>query len=253
MSKKLATLLLAVVLVVAMATPALAAEFTPSVAAKDAPTVVAQTGSDGKSYAAIITDADGKEIAGVPADALTVSSIAKATGEVKTAMDAAYKQLTSVASLTELSADLETVLKEAAPGVKVEDLVVRDMFDVSLSEEMLALLKDGAGVTVRFDLSADAALLGAVLHNVSGTEWETIANDKIVRNKDNTVDITFGSLSPIAFLFDGGKLGVDAGAPASPQSGEPETSYAGWIVAGTLFVVAAAAFVAMKKRSSANA
>ena len=231
MMKKLATLLLAVVLMMTTALPAFAAEFTPSVEGKAAPEIIPQIGKDGKEYAAIIRDADGNEVMGVPIGELIVTPVSQtdeADAKIRETLESAYAQLKSVSSLTELSHQLETVIKAFSPDMTVDDLVVRDLFDVSVTgtcAEYLAV--DGNTIHVRFALLADANLLAAVLHNVEATTWETLTNDLIVRNADNTADLVFHSLSPVAFLFDAGKLNVDPDGPSSPQTGEPESGAAG--------------------------
>lgn len=254
MKKKIFALFLAVAMITAMSIPAMAAEFTPSVEAKPAPEVVTQTDSNGNECAAIIYDADGNEIAGVPSGDLIVTPVSAddaSSAEIKEKLDAAYEQLQSVSSLTELSADLETVIKEVSPDLTVDDLVVRDLFDVTVSGTYAEYLsQEGNSITIRFKLSADADSLAAVLHNMEGTTWETVTNDRITRNDDYTADVVFYDLSPVAFLFDAGKLSVDPNAPDSPQTGEP-VSYTGvWVAAVAVAVLAAAGVVVVKKRSA---
>lgn len=255
--KKISSLLLAGILALSLSVPAFAAEFTPSVESKAAPEVVTQTDSSGNECAAIIYDADGNELVGVPVGDLIVTPVSStddtASAEVKAALESAYEQLQSVSSLAELSSDLESVIKEVSPELTLDDLVVRDLFDVRVTGTYAEYLsQDGTSISVRFELSADAESLAAVLHNVEGTTWETVSNDRITRNSDNTADVVFYSLSPVAFLFDAGKLSVDPDAPDSPQTGEP-LSYATWIVAGGVIVLSAAAVVVAKKRSSGKA
>lgn len=256
MTKKIIPMLLAVVLVVAMSIPAMAAEFTPSVENKPAPEVVTQTDSTGNESAAIIYDANGNEVAGIPEGDLTVTPVSASeapSAEIREKLEAAYEQLQSVSSLTELSSDLEAVIKEYSPDITVEDLVVRDLFDVMVQGTYAEYLsQEGNSITIRFKLTADADSLTAVLHNMEGTTWETVTNDRITRNKDYTADVVFYELSPVAFLFDAGKLSVNPNAPDSPQTGEPESNTMIWVVAGVVGV-AAVAYGVVKKRSSQKA
>lgn len=256
MKKKIITMLIAVTLVMAMSVPVMAAEFTPSVENKPAPEVVPQTDSNGNECVAIIYDANGNEIVGVPAGYLTVTPVSASeapSAEIKEKLEAAYEQLQSVSSLTELSSDLEKVIKEYSPDITVEDLVVRDLFDVTVWGTYAEYLsQEGNYIIIRFKLTADADSLAAVLYNMEGTTWETVTNDRITRNSDYTVDVAFYELCPVAFLFDAGKLSVDPNAPDSPQTGEPESNTMIWVVAGVV-VVAAAAFGVVKKRSSQKA
>lgn len=256
MKKKLSSLLLAGILALSMSVPALAAEFTPSVESKAAPEVVTQTDSSGNECAAIIYDADGKELVSVPTGDLIVTPVSvtdEASDETKEVLEAAYEQLKSVSSLAELSSDLESIIKEVSTDLTLDDLVVRDLFDVTVTGTYAEYLsQDGSSISIRFKLSADAESLAAVLHNLEGTTWETVSNDRITRNTDYTADVVFYSLSPVAFLFDAGKLSVDPNAPDSPQTGEP-VSYVTWFAVGGVIILAAAAGVFAKKRSSRNA
>lgn len=256
MTKKIITMLLAVTLVMAMSIPAMAAEFTPSVENKPAPEVVTQTDSNGNECVAIIYDADGNEIVGVPEGYLIVTPVAASempSAEIKENLEAAYEQLQSVSSLTELSSDLEVVIKEVSLDLAIDDLVIRDLFDVTvLGTYAEYLSQEGNYISIRFKLSVDADSLAAVLHNIEGTTWETVSNDRITRNKDYTADVVFYELSPVAFLFDAGKLSVDPNAPDSPQTGEPESNTMAWVVAGVV-IVAAVAYGVVKKRSSQKA
>ena len=137
--KKIAILMFAVVLAAAMAVSAFADEFTPSVTANQAPVVVSQTVSDEDDegdYVAVLRDANGNEIAGISSGDLIVTSVSDASEmapEIKEKLDAAYAQIQSVGSLTELSADLETVMKEFSPSLTVDDLVVGDLLDVTVT------------------------------------------------------------------------------------------------------------------------
>lgn len=256
MTKKIFTMFLAIVLTVTMSIPAMAAEFTPSVEGKPAPDVVTQTDSNGNECAAIIYDANGNEVTGVPSGDLIITPVSAEdapSSEIKEKLMDAYEQLQSVSSLTELSPDLETVIKEVSTSLTVDDLVVRDMFDVSVTGTYADYLsQEGNSITIKFNLSADANSLAAVLHNISDSMWETVPNDRITRNGDRTADVVFYELSPIAFLFDAGKLNIDPNAPDSPQTGEPESHTIPWI-AGSAIVVAIAAYGLFRKRSSQKA
>lgn len=201
-------------------------------------------------------DADGNEIVGVPEGYLIVTPVAASempSAEIKENLEAAYEQLQSVSSLTELSSDLEVVIKEVSLDLAIDDLVIRDLFDVTvLGTYAEYLSQEGNYISIRFKLSVDADSLAAVLHNIEGTTWETVSNDRITRNKDYTADVVFYELSPVAFLFDAGKLSVDPNAPDSPQTGEPESNTMAWVVAGVV-IVAAVAYGVVKKRSSQKA
>ena len=253
MKKKIFTMFLSIALAAALSIPAMAAEFTPSVEGKPAPDVVTQTDSKGNECAAIIYDENGAEVTGVPNGDLIITPVSAdnaPSAEIKENLMAAYEQLQSVSSLTDLSDELESVIKEMSPSLTVDDLVVRDMFDVSVSGAYADYLsQEGHSIEIRFNLSADANSLAAVLHNIAGSTWETVSNDRITLNRDKTVDVVFYELSPVAFLFDAGQLNTDPNAPDSPQTGEPESYATPWI-AGGIIVVAITTYGIFRKRSS---
>lgn len=253
MTKKIFTMFLSIALATVLSIPAMAAEFTSSVEAKPAPEIVAQTDSKGNECAAIIYDAEGKEVTGVPSGDLIVTPVSADSApspEIKEKLEAAYEQIRSVSSLTELSEELEPVIKEVSPSLTVDDLVVRDMFDVTVSGTYADYLsQEGHSISIRFNLSADANSLAAVLHNIAGSTWETVSNDRITRNSNRTADVVFYELSPVAFLFDSEKLNIDPNAPASPQTGEPESYGIPWI-AGGIMIAAIATYGIFRKRST---
>ena len=245
MIKRISSLLLVMALVASFSGTVFAAEFTPSVKSKPAPEIVMQKGSDGKEYAAIIYDADGKEMIGVPSGALIVTPVSAASQaplpEIRAMLESAYKQIKSAKQLTALSEELEKVVKEISLDLQIEDLAVRDLFDVTVIGTYAEYLsQEGSCISVRFKLSADAESLIAVLHNMEGTTWETVSNDRITRNKDCTADIVFYELSPVAFVFDVGQLDVDPNGPKSPQTGDPVTDPVLLGIGGAVAVFAAA-------------
>lgn len=253
MLKKIISFLFVISLITTTNITAFAAEFTPSVESKPAPEIVMQTDSSGKECAAIVYDANGREITGVPNGDLVVTPVSAAgtsTTEIADNLNSAYEQLQSVNSLTDLSKELETVIKEISPEISVNDLVVRDLFDVSITGHFEEYLnQEGNYISVRFKLSADSESLAAVLRNIEDTTWETVTNDRITRNKDYTVDVIFYDLSPVAFLFDAGQLEVDPDAPNSPQTGEPVSYAVIWVVAG-ITVVLVSTYIIKKRHSS---
>ncbi len=258
MTKKIMTLFLTVACVIAMNVPAVAAQFTPSVEAKPAPSVVPQKGSDGSEYSAIIYDKDGKEVTGVPDGSLIVTPVSQADkaadSKIKDRLNKAYSQLQSVSKLSDLDGDLETIIKEVSSGLTLDDLVVRDLFDVSVSGTYANYLNtDGNYLVVRFKLSTDAQSLASVLFSEDGKTWKALPNSYIKRNSDGTVEIILHKEGVLAFLFDAGKLSVDPNGPSSPQTGEPEVTSKTWgmgfVAAGILAAAGIIAVVVIKKRS----
>ena len=252
--KKVVVLLIAAALMVAMTLPAFAAGFTPSVTAKSAPTVVPQIGPDGKEYDAIIRDANGNVIAYVPKEYLIVTPVSgadAATAEIRSRLKTAYQTIQSASSLIELNSQLAQTIKEISPDISVDDLVVRDLFDVALMGDYASyLLTSGTTITIHLELDADSALLLAVLNSQDGVTWSIIPNDDITRSGDYTVDLVLERLGVFAFLYDGGKLSVDPNGPKSPQTGGSAGGSAGWLAVGGTGIFAAVVYFAKKKRTA---
>ena len=134
--KKIVVILSAILLVVALAVPSFAASLTPSVEQKGAPTVVSATDADGNAFA------DGEVIV-TPVSAADSADAAFADG-----LKAAYEQIKAAATLTDIAPSIGDYLKEIGSEASVEDLVVRDLFDVSVT----GAAAESSPITVRFNL-----------------------------------------------------------------------------------------------------
>ena len=106
------------------------------------------------------------------------------------------------------------------------------MFDVSLTGSAAEYLAQGATTSpcaLTWALPPVPPLI--VLHNYEGSNWEIIPDDRVVQNADGTVDVTFDSLSPIAFVVDSTETdtsaSTDANAPTSPQTGDRQPASRG--------------------------
>ena len=207
---KIIAMMLAVVLVLSgFAMNAMAAEnkaaapVTPSVAQKGVPELkgdlVIWDRVDGKVD--LLQDKD-KVVKEIPADKLALvafGSRAEAGKEVKEALENAYKQIVDAKALTELSSDLEAVLKET--GLKADQLVVRDLIDITLDPEYAKILAEEPNyIALSFALGLEEGETLIVLHNVEGDQWETISGDSIAHGENGETVVAFDSLSPVAFV-----------------------------------------------------
>lgn len=260
--KKLALFLSVLLIAVTLAAPASAAvNFTPSVEQKPAPTVDPITDSNGDQVSAIIRDQNGGEVHGVSIDSgeLIVTPISQASQAAQTISEMltkAYEQIQQADTIADLVPTIGDFLQSIGNTVtQVDDLVVRDVFDVSLTGTAAEYLaQEGSNITLRFDVDISPSATLIVLHNYEGSNWEIIPDDRVVQNADGTVDVTFDSLSPIAFVVDSTETdtsaSADANAPTSPQTGDsslPPVAGAGLIVLGCVALASAA--VVWKKRA----
>jgi LPXTG-motif cell wall-anchored protein len=187
--KKFAALLLIAGLLSAQA---FALDVTPSVESKDAPEVTATVEVNGvaTSVAVVVTPVSKAEHDDTPE-------------EISEALVAAKEDLTSVTTLGDLKTDdggtIQADLEKALEGTenKVEDLVVTNVFDVSLVDEDGNPIDTNGPVTLTFAVAGDNLV---VLHSPTAGVWEVIDSSKVKVNDDGTVNVTFDSLSPIVFL-----------------------------------------------------
>lgn len=259
--KKFAMFLSVLLIAVTLAAPVSAAvNFNPSVEQKPAPTVDPITDSNGNQVSAIIRDQNGEEVHGVSIDSgeLIVTPISQASQAAQTISEMlsnAYEQIQQANTIADLVPTIGDFLQTIGSAAQVADLVVRDVFDVSLTGTAAEYLaQEGNNITLRFDVGVAPSATLIVLHNYEGSNWEIIPDDRVVQNADGTVDVTFDSLSPIAFVVDSTETdtsaSTDANAPTSPQTGDsslPPVAGAGLIALGCVALASAA--VVWKKRA----
>lgn len=260
--KKLALFLSVLLIAVTLAAPVSAAvNFNPSVEQKPAPTVDTVTDSNGNEVSAIIRDQNGEEVHGVSIDSgelivTPISQASQAAQAISEMLTNAYEQIQQADTIADLVPTIGEFLQSIGNTVtQVADLVVRDVFDVSLTGTAAEYLaQEGNNITLRFDLGLAPSATLIVLHNYEGSNWEIIPDDRVVQNADGTVDVTFDSLSPIAFVVDSTETdtsaSIDADAPTSPQTGDsslPPVAGAGLIALGCVALASAA--VVWKKRA----
>ena len=183
------------VLLVAMLSVAVFADsFTASVTQKDAPVV---------TKSAEVVAADGTKVE-VKASDIKVESVAAKdmTPEVKAELDKAYDVIAKAESLEKAVPELKTVLEEAKIDVPVANLVVRDLVNVSVSEDVAKLLEtEGTTITVSFKLDVKEGTTVVVMRFVDG-KWVPLALKNVTVNKDGTVDVKLDGVGPIAFLVE---------------------------------------------------
>ena len=118
--KKLMTLFLALALAASLTVPALAG-FTPSVENKGGPTVIDAVFEDGTPAGPYLrVTAYGKR-----------NTSDNAAVAIKKILEDAHTEVKSAGRLDSLTADVNTWLTDHHAGVKAEDLLVSDLFDVS--------------------------------------------------------------------------------------------------------------------------
>ena len=188
--KKLMTLVLAVCMLLA-ATTAFAAEFTPSVEAKAAPGVllawIEDIANPGVAVKELMLNKDIFFTA--------VSEAEEAEESIKTKLMDSYKAILNAASLADLGLE------------GAENMIVRDLFQITLAEEIV--IEAGQVLKVKFQTIAPQAVA------VNGAEaWTLGLSDKIVVEEDEKVTIEFPEAGSVAFLVEYAANGV-ATSPAT--------------------------------------
>lgn len=225
--KKVVSIILAVILVFSIGTVAFASNFTPSVTEKPAPEIVRPENSVEEDTVAHIITTDGEVVKEIPGQKLVVTGVAhvdiseEIPEESAADLKEAYAQLSAEdVKLVEVLPELEEIVKENLGEEKtVEDLVVRDLFDVSLvcEESNELLLDEEHRLSLTFNLGVKAnEFVTAMKMNPLTKEWETIYSVK--NNGDGTVTCEFDHLCPIAFLVEA----VKSSEPSGDIEVEPE-------------------------------
>ena len=210
--KKFLSFILIAILMLSLAVPAFASEigFVPSITDKGAPEIVttvdSETGDEiighivNGSNEIVSTELAGDWIFTPVSEAYDTQAISKETANI---LIEAYNDLTKQnVQLTTLCPKLEEVVTASGTEIAADDLVVRDMFDVSLTdskiEELLNQNEDHT-ITLTFRLAIaedDNLFVITKCHD----EW--VPAVKSVNNGDGTVSVTFDQFCPVVFLTD---------------------------------------------------
>lgn len=204
--KKTIRVLAAVLVMVMLSATVYADKFIPSAEQTGTLEIVPVQNEKGENADAVITDSSSKVVKSVPTGNLEITPLADAqkegsqvSPEIKKNLNNAYDQIQKSKTLADLAPEIKNALKDT--GIKVEDLVVRDLVDISLSEEYAETLKqEGNKITITFKLGLKPDEMLLVLHNYEADKWEMIPADRVVILKDGSARVTFDSLSPVAFV-----------------------------------------------------
>lgn len=245
--KRFLTCVLMLMVAMLLSVPALA-NFTPSVEAKPEPEVVVPE----VGIAAVIKDSSGVVVDKVTLPELVITPASKkheaVAQKITDNLVRAETQIEQLAHVGQLTPELEQALLRAQKenkiphinDVKVEDLVVRDLFDVSVVRDgQVIAIPNGHTITfaIQTDLSDD--VLHFVLHNAVNHDWEVLEEAKAMSNGVITIEVD--SLSPFAIVVDGAAdLDVDPSGPSSPQTGVGASPL---FAAGAMALLCAAAFL----------
>ena len=193
--KKVMSILLVFVLSVSLACTAFAAEtFVPSIGEKPAPELV----EDANGNVGAIVDANGNVIDDVHSSCLVVTAVSRmhqapdVLDEEMDLLGRVYRALSS--------GEMKIPAEKLHEGLTSEEVVVRDLFDLSWTCEEHAALLEQDNYYLRLNFSAEVAdeFMFFVM-TYKQEEWNPITAVQV--NEDNTVTCTFAHLCPVAFIY----------------------------------------------------
>ncbi len=222
--KRLLAIMLVIVVIFASALSTSAAQFVPSITNKGAPELVVIDRVDGKDVVGFITGPDGTKLSTEYLECLIISSITEALeGKkdlpegVKDELIKVYNEFKDGAKLSDLCPALTEIVKEKwGEDKKVDDLVIKDLFDVTdYCDDITTHLKDGAILDLTFDLGIGKGTFITAMVYVDG-KWVPV-ND-CINNGDGTVTVKFTEICPVAFLVPGSGQNMDVVSPTTSDA-----------------------------------
>lgn len=228
--KKLICLLLTVMLCVALACPVLAAEgdFVPSIGEKDAPELII----------AILKE-NGIQVEEIPEDCLVITSVAQAASS--TQIPEAAKQLLLQVYEALNNGSMKLPYDKINPNIDPDDMVIRDLFDLSwlCSDHPEELKKEGVTLVCDFDLGVGANTTVVAMVYVNG-EWVPVS---CVNNGDGTVSCEFEEICPVVFSVS------DSVYDTPPQTGD-DANVGLWIALLAISAVALVGLVFLRRKAA---
>ncbi len=145
--------------------------------------------------------------------------------------------------LSELSDELnQLVTAKLGNGKDADDLVVKDLFDVTvICEELTASLAPiGNTLDLTFDVGVDSDEEVFIM-TYKNNKWSPI--ESVVNNGDGTVTGTFESFCPVAFFVEG------VGYSDSPETGVFDITFL-WAIVAALSAILIVVVVVSNRRAS---
>lgn len=220
--KKILCLALAVMLCISLACPVLAAtdDFVPSIGEKDAPELII----------AILKE-NGVSLEEIPGACLVITALSKVDGSNQIPEDAKEELKAIFEALS--NGSMKLPYDKVDPDIDPEEMVVRDLFDLSwlCNDHPEQLKKEGVTLECKFDLGVGKDTTVVCMVYVNG-EWVPVP---CVNNGDGSVTCEFEDICPVVFSVS------DSVYDTPPQTGD--TARVGlWIA---LLAISATALVGM--------
>lgn len=200
--------------------------FTPSVSGKPAPGVM--TAED---HAALIKDTAIEEVIGVPATELIITPVADRDYvpdvRIHGGLEWAYEKIRTAPSLNELpevtaeglGAAINQVLADMGSNLTYAEMIVRDLFDVSLFGDLrAAVAQDAKYLNVTFDMGLEAGAVVVALTSSDNVHWTVLPASDVTVNANGSVTVNLHDLGTVAFAVNAAT--VQTGMVTSPATGE---------------------------------
>ncbi len=243
--KKILVCLVAIMLCVSMAAPAFATDFTPSVENKPAPELVPIVDPDGNPRPGAIMDEDGNIISYLDEDCIVITSVADA--DISTEIPKDAKSLLLWLYQQVMKGDMKVPYELHNPTYGPDDMIVRDMFDITfLCEDHPEMLEAvGVVLVLTFDLGVKPDQdVSVMTYKEEDGGWADIHD--ITNNGDGTVTCVFEHLCPVAFSV--------AVGDGPTQTGDTDTfSVWGIVALGALVAIAVLTYVYYRSTKKENA
>ncbi|MBQ8894609.1 MAG: hypothetical protein IJ043_09435 [Clostridia bacterium] len=249
--KKIVSVLMILVTLFTFSVTAMAAdvEFVPSIGNKGAPELVVDGDVIGH-----VRNPEGDILSTEHTDCLIITPVAEANTSTEIPEDArdillqVYEELSKPGTkLSEECPELKkAVAAELGENKTADDLVVRDLFDVTsvCSDLDQHLAKEGNVLDLTFKLGLGKDAFVTAMVYVDGA-WKPLP--KVVNNGDGTVTAYFEALCPVAFLVEADVAGQ------SPDTGDHSASdLALWIALMAVSLALIVVLVVFARRSRSN-
>ena len=251
MMRKALCLLTAMLLCLSLTIPVFAAEavYVPSITAKPAPELEHSV-QEGTGEPMIHVKNEEKEIVHAsPVENLVITSVAEVMAEQPVRISEEAQEVLKEAFETldtkgaEVFAEIpELVQKAQETNIKVENLVVVDLFDVTILNEELERYLNVEGHTVELtfarDIPADQQVYVMVFKE---NKWQLA--EEAVNNGDGTITCTFEHFCPVAILT------APASAAVEPEVQTQNAVFPWWILLVAAAVVVTVLVVKGKKKA----
>lgn len=246
--RKFLSICITFMMVLALAAPAFATEFVPSISMKPPLDLDIMGEENNEPWYGEIVDENGEVIQKLYEDDIIVTPLAEIDDadipqDAKELLKEVYEDLMDgTTSLEDVEGLMEKVKEALGEEAVADDLVIRDLFDVTVVDpDAIELLAEGNRLRVTFDTDFDPEDFLAVMTYDDG--WK-LAYDYVI-NEDGTVTVILEKDGPVAFLTTAREMYADG--EDIPATGDT-TNIALWAGAG----VAAAALLVLLMRRRRN-